>query len=141
MTAADFPVRLDRVFFTRSIVIALPEFKAELPVQLQPENKLDLAPVDGQPHRYLSTMRTLINRDQDTALPYVIDFECVGVFLVDENLDEEETKRVVTQVSHNVLYGAIREAVCMQTARQPYGPIMLGLSLLQPMELTDPPRP
>ncbi|MFZ3160606.1 MAG: hypothetical protein WBI05_11840 [Rhodoferax sp.] len=36
------------------------------------------------------------------------------------------------KTAHNVLYGAIREAVSWLTARQPYGAVMLGLSVLQP---------
>jgi hypothetical protein len=58
--------------------------------------------------------------------------ECVGMFIVDETLPPEEAVRGVTITAHSVLYGAIREAVSWITGRQPYGQLMLGLSVLRP---------
>jgi hypothetical protein len=68
----------------------------------------------------------------DKQYPYSIDMECVGIFNADDTLTANEKLNGVTLTAHNVLYGSIREAVAWLTARQPYGPVMLGLSVLQP---------
>lgn len=125
------PIVLNRVIFTRSIVIAIPE---HTPVDGKetppPENKINVSAVEGEPGRYIATMNTLLNQSLDPAVPYHIDMECVGMFIAD--LPPEEAVHGVTITAHNVLYGAIREAVSWITGRQPYGPLMLGLSVLRP---------
>jgi len=82
-------------------------------------------------------MHTLLNQDGDPAAPYIIDMECIGMFIVDESLAAEEAARGVTITAHSVLYGAIREAVSWITGRQPYGQLMLGLSILRPKSLDE----
>ena len=57
--------------------------------------------------------------------------ECLGIFLADPKLTKEEAMRGVTITAHGVLYGAIREAVAWITGRQPFGPLILGLSVLK----------
>jgi preprotein translocase subunit SecB len=125
------PISLDKVFFTRSVVIAVPGHVPNGTLAEAPENKIDLEKVDGERRLYQATMRTLQNSKADTSMPYVIDVECVGLFLVDESLTDEEANRGVMITAHSVLYGAIREAVAWITGRQPYGQLMLGLSILR----------
>ncbi len=127
------PIALDRVFFTRSVVIAIPEHTPdEGALTPPPENKIDVAAVEDEPGRYIATMHTLLNQGGDPAAPYIIDMECVGMFIADKSLPPEEAVRGVTITAHSVLYGAIREAVSWITGRQPYGQLMLGLSVLRP---------
>lgn len=127
------PIGLERVMFTRSVVIAIPEHQPDDgTLTISPENKIDVAVVDGEPGRYIATMSTVLNKDGDPAAPYTIDMECVGLFSADESLSAEEATRGVMITAHSVLYGAIREAVSWITGRQPYGQLMLGLSILKP---------
>lgn len=127
------PIGLDRVMFTRSVVIAIPEHKPDDgTLTISPENKIDVAAVEGEPGRYVATMNTILNKDGDPSAPYTIDMECVGLFFADESLSAEEATRGVMITAHSVLYGAIREAVSWITGRQPYGQLMLGLSILRP---------
>ena len=77
-------------------------------------------------------MQTKINLEQEVAYPYSIDIECVGIFVVDDTLVEDEAYRAVMITAHSVLYGAIRETVAWITGRHPYGPFVLGLSVIQP---------
>lgn len=137
------PITLEQVFFTRCSVIAVPEHQ---PVVGQltpgPENAIDVKKTEGTARRYAASMRTVINQSYDKVYPYAIDMECVGFFLADDTLSETEALREVTITANSVLYGAIREATAWLTSRQPYGALMLGLSILKgkPPEDVDQPE-
>ncbi len=125
--------------FTRSIVIAIPNHKSgDAQLNLGPVNAINVAPVDGQEGRYQASMTSKFNIDGEVAYPYTIDMECIGFFLVDAKLSKEEALRGVTITAHTVLYGAIREAVAWITGRQPFGQIMLGLSVLSSAKQEQP---
>lgn len=126
------PIVLEQLFFTRSSVIAIPEhLPAGTPLVDQPENILNVSKIDGSVGRYSASLRTLVNQAQSKLSPYVIDMECVAFFAADDTLNEDEAIRGVTITANSVLYGAIRESVAWLTARQPYGPILFGLSVLK----------
>lgn len=122
--------------FTRSIVVAIPDHKPSNLPQLNPgpENSINVLPIDGQEGKYQVSMSIKLNINGDSAFPYIIDMECIGVFSADKELLKEEAMTGVTITGHNVLYGAIREAVAWISGRQPFGQLMLGLSVLRPAE-------
>ncbi len=80
-----------------------------------------------------------MNEEADPKFPYTIDMECIAVFTADDTLSEEEALRGVYITANSVLYGAIRESVAWITGRQPYGPLVLGLSVIQPPAKTPEP--
>lgn len=126
------PITLDRVFFVRTSVVAVtghtPVDRAVVP---GPENQLGINKIDEAKRVYQAVMRTRMNTEADKSCPYSIDMECVALLTVDETLAEEEAIRGVHITAHNVLYGAIREAVAWLTGRGPFGSLTLGLSVLQ----------
>jgi preprotein translocase subunit SecB len=131
MEHKNFPIALEQMFFTRSIVIASPDFKpGNEQIKILPENKIEVSTIEGDRRRYIATMQSIFNKNSDTTMPYMFDMECIGFFIVEEGLEKEEITRVVTITAHNVLYGAIRESVAWLTGRQPHGQVMLGLSVL-----------
>ena len=127
--------------FTRSVVIAIPDHKPSdlAQISLGPENSINVTPIDGQEGKYQVSMGSKLNINGDPAYPYIIDMECIGVFSADTKLSNEEAMHGVTITGHSVLYGAIREAVAWLTGRQPFGPLMLGLSILRPAQ-QEPPK-
>jgi preprotein translocase subunit SecB len=131
-TEKPHPISLQTVLFVRSTVIAI---QAHIPdgmlISTNPENNIAVTKVEGQPGQYNASMRTVINQAMESTSPYHIDMECIGVFTADDTLSEEEALRGVTITAHSVLYGAIRESVLWLTSRQPFGPLMLGLSVLK----------
>lgn len=131
-TAVDHPITLEVVFFTKSVVIAIQEHNPANASPVAPANSLDVAEIPGSPGRYQAMMRTTFNTDMSPDAPYMVEMECVGLFSANDTLTKEEANRGVTITAHSVLYGAIREAVSWLTARQPFGPLALGLSVLQP---------
>lgn len=140
MEQQNHPIILDKVFFTRSIVIAIPQYNSsDTTLLINPENNIELAAIEDEPGRYMATMHTTLNVSGEPVAPYAIDMECIGLFIADKNMPKDEAFGRIMITAHSVLYGAIREAVAWITGRQPYGQIMLGLSILQqkPSDKTD----
>lgn len=134
MNAVVHPIRLENVVFTRSIVVAIPDFKQDDKpnVEQGPTNKLDVVAIEGKKGYYRASMTSILNPQCENTSRYYIDMECMGIFFAEESLPPDEAKRGVTITAHSVLYGAIRETVAWLTGRQPYGTLLLGLSIIQP---------
>ncbi|MEI8325177.1 MAG: hypothetical protein WCH44_07375 [Betaproteobacteria bacterium] len=132
-TEQPHPITLQTVLFVRSTVVAIQSHvPSETLLSASPENNIAVNKVEGQSGIYNASMRTVINAAMDASSPYFIDMECVAVLVADDTLSEEEALRGVTITAHSVLYGAIRESVAWLTSRQPFGSLMLGLSVLKP---------
>lgn len=133
MSDSPHPITLQKVMFTRSVVIAVPGYEPRegAPPAL-PENALNLNKSPAQAGIRVATMKTILNHAQDKTWPYSIDMECVAVFAVDDSLSEADADRGTLITANSVCYGAIREAVAWITGRQPFGELILGLSVLKP---------
>jgi hypothetical protein len=141
MTNSEYhhPIALQETFFLRSTVVAVPEHVPDPEAKpAVPENNIHVSALEDRPGFYYASMRTVLNQEMDKNLPYFIDMECMALLSADNSLTPEEALRGVTITAHSVLYGAIREAVAWTTARQPYGPFLLGLSVLRPQKKNDP---
>ena len=139
MSKVDFPVSLDSYFFTRTHVESIPGHDPTKPGgALRPDNNISLNEIPNEPHVFQAVMRTLINAERDPKYPYFIDMECVAFLRVVETLPPDEARRGVMMIGHNVLYGAIREAVSWVTGNHPYGKLTLGLSILRGPQEQDP---
>ncbi|WP_428828023.1 hypothetical protein ACLIKD_08865 [Azonexus sp. IMCC34842] len=132
MAANGHPIGLERVLFTRSVVIAVPDHvpNGDAASGIAPENAIDINQMKDEPGKYQAVMRSKLNSGGDPSFPYIIDMECIAVLFANDSLSQEEAARGVLITAHSVLYGAIREAVAWITGRQPFGQLMLGLSVL-----------
>ena len=131
----SYPIELKNIFFTRSIVVAVPGHVPDgtQVVNISPTNNIDIKMVEGHEDQYAVSMQTLFNQQNEASAPYMIDVECIAVFKIDMTISEEERFKRLTITGHSVVYGAIREAVAWITSRQPYGPLNMGLSILAPV--------
>lgn len=129
-----FPVELKQVYFTRSIVVAIPEYVLTVPVTINfpPQNNINVQYIEGSDNDYVFVMQTLLNEDKNPLDPYMIDMECVAQLHINNELSKDEAMKAATITGHSVVYGAIREAVSWITGRHPFGPVSLGLSVLTP---------
>jgi hypothetical protein len=129
----NYPISLDKIFFTKMHVEAIAEFKGLDKNKLThtPENKLHVSTLDESGRKFSVSMSTTFNKEKDSKDPYCIEIECIGIFSADTTLTLTEAIRHIQITAHSVLYGAIRESVLWITGRQPYGPFQLGLSILQ----------
>lgn len=131
MTVTPHPISLGPVVFTKSLVQAVPDYEPAGEAQLHPENKLDVSKMPDKEGAYVATMTSVLNPGLDKTVPYYFEMHCMGILHADSSLKEDEALRGVMITAHSVLYGAIREAVAWLTGRQPHGPLVLGLSVLQ----------
>ncbi|MDH6185507.1 hypothetical protein [Polaromonas sp. CG_23.6] len=136
---APHPISLEQVLFTRCIVISLPGHVPQPGmVATGPVNSLTVTKLEGPDRRYSALMRAELNAAADNSQPYQINMECLAVLSVDDTLEENEALRGVYITANSVLYGAIRESVAWLTSRQPYGSLVLGLSVLRPTPPAEP---
>jgi len=133
-TETPYPIQLEQVLFTKCSVIAVPD---HVPVEGQevamPVNQISVIPNPDtdQKRSFIVQMNTVINPEMDKLSPYSIVVECFAQMRASEELSDEEALKGVTINGHSVCYGAIRETVAWLTSRQPYGPLMLGMSVLR----------
>jgi hypothetical protein len=125
------PITLERIWFTKSLVEAIPEYVPHDGFVPPPHNELDVRKDASREGGYVALMRTVINPDKEKSGPYSIEMICMAALTVEGSLDEAEANRGVTITAHSVLYGAVREAIAWTTGRQPYGQLSLGLSVLR----------
>lgn len=135
MDEINYPVTLGQVIFTRTFVESIGAFEANSKpiIELKPTNSI-VVEKDVERNLYVAIMDCVLNEERSNKSPYYIDVQCIGTFLVNEELsnNDDEAKKAVTIISHSVLYGAIRETISYITSRQPFGTFTLGLSVLTP---------
>lgn len=132
MNLDHYPIALKEVLFTKVVVQAIPGHEPpEDGIVLSPENSITVNQEPDKPHHFLASMTTIINKEKLTSSPYFIEIECIASLETNGTLSAEEELRGVYINAHSVCYGAIRETVAWLTARQPYGPLALGLSVLR----------
>lgn len=128
------PLTLHSVIFTKLNFETVFEFNPnEMAIrELKPLNNVAVQETPDRPNTIAVQMTTQINPERNKEEPYFIDVVCLALFNYEENTPVEELHRAATIIGHNVCYGAIREAVSWITGRLPYGPVGLGISVLQP---------
>lgn len=135
------PIILDTVMFTKCMVIAVPGYEppeGDTPLVSGPENKIQVRKdTERGAGWYEATMHTLFNPTMEKTSPYSVEMICTALLHADDTLSDEEANRGIHITAHSVLYGAIRESVAWLTGRQPYGALVLGLSVLRPTAKTD----
>ena len=69
------PIALKNVFFTKTIVIATPNYQPPEAgkVLSGPQNNIKSEPIKDSLGHYIATMQTKINLEQEVAYPYSID--------------------------------------------------------------------
>lgn len=137
MTAdKPFPFLLEQVLFVRSHVTAVSGFDPQNSntSALSPVSKIEIKIEDGQVRRGIVSMTCQFNSEGSSQAPYIVDMECIGVFqVIEADLQGVALEKGLTITAHNVLYGAIREAVSWISGRHINGPLVLGLSILRPV--------
>ena len=135
----SFPVVLEQVVFSRITVEAIngfqvnPSREGPLRVPIAPVNSFSLNPAqEGDRSIIYAICQVTFNASKDPQAPYFFEMECYAKFLVRDGVSEDQAKGAATITGHSVTYGAIREALAWMTGRLPYGPFLLGLSILRP---------
>lgn len=129
---ADFPLKLESVFFTKLVFETLfdhdPSGKQEVP--FLPDNNISVQTVPENGNIVAVNFSTKVNAERNITEPYFIDIECIALFTFIDGMPESEVIKAATITGNSVCYGAIREVISWTTGRLPYGQINVGLSVL-----------
>ncbi len=133
----SLPITVDRYFFTRFCVESNPNLaqSENQGIKANVDSKLQISKAPNSTDVYVAEQQVKIDANSDTSIPYSIDVACIGFFKVeDSSLGEDERERGVMILAHTVLYASVRDAVLAATARQPWGPFSIGMSILGPQK-------
>lgn len=137
MADKPHPIALLNLQFVRTHVDSIPGYQPD--GEMSPgevKNNITYTPPDEESDTWFAHMTTVVNPAADSAYPYRIEIDAIAHLKADmSQLSQEEAARGVAITAHNVLYGAIRETVMWITGRHPFGPLMLGLSVLTSQSL------
>lgn len=137
---AQFPISLERYFFTRFTVVSNPDHVGndEETINVDLDSSINVKqPDEGGGEVFIAEQRVRLDASSRPELPYSLDVECIGFFRVNDELPSDERQKAVTLVAHNVLYSAVRESVLSATSRQAWGPFSIGLSVLRTTTSVD----
>ena len=128
-----FPVSIERYFFTRFCVISNPDHvpKGVGLANFSVESSLELKQPEDGVNIYIAQQQVKLDATNNPSFPYSLDIECIGFFKAESTLEEHLRAPVILKLAHSVLYASIREAVLIATGRQPWGPLSIGIALLQ----------
>lgn len=126
-------VSIVRYFFTKFCVVSNPDHAQNgIGFVNDPiESSLDVQQTEKGGNIYIAQQRIKLDATNNPSLPYSLDVECIGIFKVEPALEEKQRVPMIMTLAHNVLYPSIREAVLIATGRQPWGPLSIGVSILQ----------
>lgn len=66
--------------------------------------------------------------------PYSVEALGLGVFSVDESLEEEDRLKTIIKNGPNLVYGGLREFIATVTGRGPYGEYFLPATIFEPSD-------
>lgn len=120
----DFPLRLERYFFTHQEVIANPDFIqgdesnpscTELTIEGHASRLADHG------HRYGITARVSINQDESQNTPYFFSIMAFGIISIkDDSYGQAAIENTIETSGIQLILGVIRERLADMTARGPW---------------------
>jgi preprotein translocase subunit SecB len=118
------PLQLDRLFFTKIEVAAVPNADPSAPWEVQATTEV-VSPKKDDGRRWVVTLRVSLGSKSEKPSGYRAALEIVGGFFVSNEWPEAKVESLVYANGSAVLYGAAREMVCHLTSRGPYDMIVL----------------
>ncbi len=125
----EFPLRLDRYFFTHQEVAANPDFIQDdenNPTHLELIVEGHASRLADHGHRYGITARVEPNQDESKNLPYFFSIMAFGIISIkDDALGQSAIESIIETSGIQLLFGAIRERLADMTSRGPWDLIQL----------------
>jgi len=122
---AEYPLQLERYFFTHQEVVANPDHIAngrKDGSQLKSEVNANL--VEGRSNAFAVSVRVFLDNESSDNPPYFFHIEAFGIFVLASDLPSEASQQLAT-TSGAILIGAIRERLADLTSRGPWGGFMI----------------
>lgn len=125
----NFPLQLDRYFFTQQEVTANPDFIQDddnTPTHLELIVEGHASRLADHGHRYGITARVEINQNESKNVPYFFTIMAFGIISIkDDTFGQSAIESIIETSGIQLLFGAIRERLADMTARGPWDAIQL----------------
>ncbi|MGZ4956679.1 MAG: hypothetical protein ACXWFG_15890 [Methylobacter sp.] len=125
----NFPLRLDRYFFTNQEVVANPDFIQDdesNPTQLELIVEGHASRLEDHGQRYGITARVGVNQNDSKNVPYFFTIMAFGIISIkDDTLGQATIEGIIETSGIQLILGAIRERLADMTARGPWELMLL----------------
>jgi preprotein translocase subunit SecB len=123
----EYPLRLDRYFFTEQEVKANPGFIHDqgTPVLMDFFCKTEYSKLDNGDRSYGIVASVSLNQEGSQNPPYFFSISAFGIVVAREDLEAGDIESMIEMSGAQMLLGAIRERLAEMTGRGPWGAINL----------------
>jgi|GEM_PF-1123431 len=125
----EFPLRLERYFFTHQQVTANPDFNQDIvnnPIHFEYIIDGDATRLADQDHQYGISAHVELNQEKSKNPPYFLSVTAFGIVSIkDDTVGPAAIESMIESSGIQLLLGAIRERLADMTARGPWGQINL----------------
>lgn len=127
-----FPLRLDRYFFTQSVVQANPQHDPEGAKDgSRVEPQFSCAAVDADSRTFAVELTISLNEAESENPPYFFTISAFALLKSEQGIPQDAALALANSTGFNMLAGAVREHLASTTARGPWGPFLFGPLTLQ----------
>jgi preprotein translocase subunit SecB len=116
-------LELETHFFTKVMVEAVRGYNPEKEGKYAFDTNIDIGQHKENPRRWQVILG--IQTKSKTNLPYKIKLECVGLFKVSSEVEEDKMGHLVRANGAAILYSSAREFLLLITGRGPWAPFYL----------------
>lgn len=127
----QYPLRLERYFFTRQEVLANPEHQQTGKKDGSAiQSDVNVFAVDERPGAYGVEVTLRLDEDASENAPYSFCIQAFAVFVQSAELPPDQALQLAASTGLNMLIGAMRERLADLTGRGPWGAFMLNLVVI-----------
>lgn len=112
------PLRLERAFFTRVSIQAIPDGNPE--AKWEVEAVPQIAQKGDEKRKWSVALKLTLKQIGELKPSYHVEIEAAGSFSVFEKWPDDKIEQLVHVNGSAILYSAIREMVCNLTSRGPW---------------------
>ncbi len=121
----EFPLRLERYFFTEQQVIANPDYEIADVKHIDFLVDASANRIEGQPGKYGISAKVELNQEKSGNAPYFITITAFGILVIKDGVDPIVAEPHIETSGAQLLIGVIRERLAEMTARGPWGALYL----------------
>lgn len=136
----EFPLRLERYFYTDQQVTANPNFLDSSTPHIDFLVEASAVRITDQTGKYGVTAKISLNQEKSFNSPYFFSLSAFGIICIKEHSEIAAAEAQIEASGAQLLIGAIRERLAEMTSRGPWGIIHLDfvpLALKIESNLTD----
>lgn len=121
----EFPLRLERYFFTEQQVIANPDYEITDIKRIDFLVDASANRIEGQTGKYGISAKVELNQEKSSNAPYFFTITAFGIIAIKDGIETLVAEPHIETSGAQLLIGVIRERLAEMTARGPWGTLHL----------------